>query len=233
MHPAQFDALVMMHHDGAGTSCRIGAAVNILSRAFDIAFNSQVTYVAALQTISQQITNRKQIANSIIWESLEQVLYLRTGNESMNTNEKTTSGTTATATTTMPSSGTTVASVESKLTHHHRTMGMMKNPFVAKNAKWMDYEDYDWDAQSFDTVTSASSLFSKDSSTVSGIGMNMTTNKVNPSSGGNGGNAASMGMSRGIATRMMIPLNILEAELDLEQDERRCLVPNTTTNSTK
>ena len=212
--PAEFDALVQRG------KCRIGAAVNVLSRAFDIAFESQVTYVAALQTISQQITNRKQIANSIIWESLEQVLYLKTGNGTMETTTKqqTLQGTTNTNSNlpNMASGGATVASVESKLTR--TTISGMKNPFVASGMKLIEYENYDWDAQSMDTVTSASSLFSKDS-TVSSLSQTKTNNNNN--------NMATLQQYR-IPTRMMIPLNILEAELDLEQDERRCLVPTST-----
>jgi hypothetical protein len=195
--PAEFDALVQRG------KCRIGAAVNVLSKAFEIAFDSEVTYVAALQTISQQITNRKQIANSIIWESLEQVLYLRTGNGTMEQQQQQQQ---------QVSSGATVASVESKLTRIS-TSGM-KNPFLVRGMKFMD-ENPDWDAQSLDTVTSASSLFSKDSTVSS-----MSNNKGNPTS-----------TPTRIPTRMMIPLNILEAELDLEQDERRCLVPTSTSTT--
>jgi hypothetical protein len=200
--PAEFDALVQRG------KCRIGAAVNVLSEAFEIAFDSEVTYVAALQTISQQITNRKQIANSIIWESLEQVLYLRTGNGTMEQLQQQQQHSNQVSK--QVSSGATAASVESKLTRIS-TSGM-KNPFLVRGMKFMD-EDPDWDAQSLDTVTSASSLFSKDSTVSSGI-----SNKGNPTSS----------TPTRIPTRMMIPLNILEAELDLEQDERRCLVPTST-----
>ena len=180
----------------------------ILSRAFDLAFNSEVTCVPVLQSLSQQITNCVQIANSIIWESLKQVLYLRAGNANV-TAESAKEGQVAIVTN--MSSAATVASVESKMTR--TATGIIKNPFMHRGIKFYENDD-DWDTQSFDAITLASSLFSKASS-VSSVSKSAAGGTANPEQ-----------LKR--MTRMLIPLNILEGELDLEQDEHRCLEENTT-----
>lgn len=186
--PAQFDAYIRPR---TGGPCRIGAAVLTLSHAFDIAFNSNVTYVPALQNVSQEITNRKQVADQIIWETLYEVLYLRTANGAVSVEMPIT---------TNLSSGATASSVEPQ---RWSTTGI-KNPFLHRNMKFA--EDDDWDQQSYDSHTSSSSLISKESGASSKL-------------------TASTGMSSELKkyTRMMIPINLLEAELDLEADERRCL----------
>jgi hypothetical protein len=184
--PAEFDAYIRPR---SGGPCRIGAAVVTLSHAFDIAFNSNVTYVPALQNISQEITNRKQVADQIIWETLVEVLYLRTANGQVSVEMPTSSGV------------STVASVEQG---SQITKTGIKNPFLHRNMNFA--QDDDWDAQSFDSHTSASTQFSKESGTSS----KLTANR--PESG-----------EFRRMTRMMIPITLLEAELDLEADERRCL----------
>lgn len=203
--PAEFDAYIR-------GKCRIGAAVLTLSHAFDIAFNSNVTYVPALQNISSQITNRKQIADSIIWETLHEVLYLRTGNGAVSVDSLKT-GQVPIATN--MSSAATVASVESK-----HVVANIKNPFLSKNMKFHDGAEDDWeDAESVATTASGSSLFSKESSVSSSKHTASTMASTN---------APSQETIRRW-TRMMIPINLLEAELDLEADERRCLEDSTAT----
>ena len=106
------------------------------------------------------------------------------------------------------STATTVASVESK----RLIKTGIRNPFLHKH---MRFNEDDWDQQSFDTQTSSSSLFSKESGSSSKLTASTMTSTTTPSN-------ISQDRMR-VATRMMIPMNLLEAELDLEADERRCL----------
>lgn len=244
--PAEFDAYIRPRslsttgqHQHQHQQVRIGAAVVTLARAFDIAFNSHITYVPALQNVSQQITNRKQVADQIIWETLYQVLYLRTGNgaisvDSLKTGEvpiaaTTTTTTTANASTSITpnlnsSSGAggaggaiTTASVDSKLARTTTTsttkMAGLKNPFLHRHMKFANdveddnyWDEDDEDQYSLSSQTSSSSFFSRESGSSSKlISSSTTTNDWKK------------------YTRIMIPITLLEAELDLEQDELRCL----------
>lgn len=72
--PSAFDALVHSQ------PCRIGAAVVLLSDAIDTIFKKDVTQIQALHKITEQLMSRKQKAEEILWETLQDVLYLRTGN---------------------------------------------------------------------------------------------------------------------------------------------------------
>ena len=72
--PGAFDALVHSQ------PCRIGAAVVLLSDAITTMFKKDVTQIQALHKITEQLMTRKQKAEEILWETLQDVLYLRTGN---------------------------------------------------------------------------------------------------------------------------------------------------------
>lgn len=72
--PGAFDVLVHSQ------PCRIGAAVVILSDAIDTMFNGDVSQIQALNTITEQLMGRKQKAEEVVWETLQDILYLRTGN---------------------------------------------------------------------------------------------------------------------------------------------------------
>jgi len=76
--PMTFDALVQPP-SGTGP-CRIGAAVTLLSDALQTMFSDDVAQVQALHKIMEQLMTRKQRAEEIIWETLGDVVYLRTGN---------------------------------------------------------------------------------------------------------------------------------------------------------
>jgi len=70
-----FDALV--HNK----PCRIGAAVVLLSSAMDTMFSSKdLEKVMGISKIYEQLMNRKQVAEEILWSTLQDILYLRTGN---------------------------------------------------------------------------------------------------------------------------------------------------------
>ena len=71
--PQQFDAWLYPH------GC-IGAAVTCVSQALDTMFSSDVSQVQALHKIMEQLMIRKQTAEELVWEVLMDVLFLRTGN---------------------------------------------------------------------------------------------------------------------------------------------------------
>jgi hypothetical protein len=70
--PMQFDSYLQQH--------RIGAAVITVAQALDTMFSSDVAQVQALHKIMEQLMNRKQKAEEVVWELLMDVLFLRTGN---------------------------------------------------------------------------------------------------------------------------------------------------------
>jgi len=76
--PTTFDVLVQPP-SGTGP-CRIGSAVTLLSDALQTMFSDDVAQVQALHKIMEQLMTRKQRAEEIIWETLGDVVYLRTGN---------------------------------------------------------------------------------------------------------------------------------------------------------
>lgn len=70
--PLQFDAYLAQH--------RIGAATTVVAQALDTMFSSDVSQVQALHKIMEQLMMRKQKAEEVVWELLMDVLFLRTGN---------------------------------------------------------------------------------------------------------------------------------------------------------
>jgi hypothetical protein len=74
--PGAFDALVHSQ------PCRIGAAVVLLSDALNTMFKDDVAQIQALHKIMEQLMTRKQRAEEILWETLGNVLYLRTASAS-------------------------------------------------------------------------------------------------------------------------------------------------------
>jgi hypothetical protein len=71
--PVAFDLLVHSQ------PCRIGAAVVLLSDAINTMFKDDVAQIQALNKITEQLMTRKQKAEEIVWETLQDVLFLRTG----------------------------------------------------------------------------------------------------------------------------------------------------------
>lgn len=70
--PLQFDAYLSQH--------RIGAATVVVAQALDTMFSSDVSQVQALHKIMEQLMMRKQKAEEVVWELLLDVVFLRTGN---------------------------------------------------------------------------------------------------------------------------------------------------------
>lgn len=70
--PARFDDYMK--------KSRIGAAVLCVSLALDTMFRDDVAQVQALHKIMEQLMIRKQTAEEIVWDTLRDVVFLRTGN---------------------------------------------------------------------------------------------------------------------------------------------------------
>jgi hypothetical protein len=256
--PAQFDQYV--HY----APCRIGAATITLTRALSAMFSDDIAQVQALHKIMEQLLLRKQIAEEIVWDTIADVLYLRTGNglfviqqEKRRMNER--KNEIANYRSGMSVSGQSVGSESkrSRASNMHRlnrasttggtgnipnesasvisaTAGIV-NPFVGQHTKWKSAgiavlsptvdivasnhvnEDDDDDDASYDSNYSGASLFSIDDD------VDEEKDEQNTTS-----NETKKSMISETSTfvqqkRMMIPIPIIEAELDLEADERRCL----------
>lgn len=74
--PGRFDNLTTGDHK----NCRIGAATRCLTEALDTMFSDDVSQVDALSQILENLMTRKTTAGVILWETLEDILYLRTSN---------------------------------------------------------------------------------------------------------------------------------------------------------
>jgi len=72
--PRAFDILIHSR------PCRIGASVVLLSDALNTMFQDDVAQIQALHKIMEHLMTRKQKAEEILWETLQDVLFLRTGN---------------------------------------------------------------------------------------------------------------------------------------------------------
>jgi hypothetical protein len=209
--PGRFDALL------AKPPCRIGAAVLILSQALATMFSEDVAQVQALHKIMEQLLLRKQKAEDIVWETLSDVLYLRTGNglnvpkevsapapeelllassnQSVGSTDKSTSR--KSVGNTSFSAPRSARNVQFTLAGSTNLKGLF-NPF---DGKFATPEDVDNDSVS--TEGSGASLFSTEEDDENPISITATN-------------------TRPTTFRRMIPVAVLEAELDLEADERRC-----------
>jgi hypothetical protein len=215
--PAQFDQFV--------SQGRIGAAVLQVSTALHTMFQDNVAQVQALHKIMEQLMIRKQKAEEMIWESLKHVLYLRTGNAvflKLRAAATTTTTNTAIGGAVPVMSGGHSVSSESRMTANSTGVGTgskqaaalaasmairhngMVNPFVNSKHVRQD-EDLD-DSASVASSGSLASLFS------------LEDEAVDAKQGKSGESASD---ARKVNRRLMIPIPMMEAELDLEADERR------------
>jgi hypothetical protein len=205
---SRFDALI-------APPCRIGAAVMTISQALQTMFSDDVAQVQALHKIMEQLMLRKQKSEEIIWDTLHDVIYLRTGNGLVTLEEKSKprENTSSSVNKGAVSSGHSVSSESRRsgragyrgATVHTSGSGPggMVNPFSGSHVRFAVEEDLD--DQSIVSTNSGASLFSLED--------------------GDGEPVAGSGGSRptSVPKRVMIPLPMVEAELDLEADERRCL----------
>lgn len=257
--PAQFDQYVHQ------APCRIGAATITLTRALSAMFSDDIAQVQALHKIMEQLLLRKQVAEEILWDTIADVLYLRTGNglfviqqekrrmndrkneisnfrsgmsisgQSVGSESKRSRASTinrlnrvntAAVTTIVPSGSASVVSA---------TSGIV-NPFVGHHSSWKSVGvavlsptsdidanhangNEDDDDASYDSNYSGASLFSIDDD----VDEDKDKDEQNTTSNETKKSMISETSSFVQQKRMMIPIPIVEAELDLEADERRCL----------
>jgi len=171
--------------------------------------------VQALHKIMEQLMIRKQRAEELIWDILQNVLYLRTANGSEKQLED------------VPSHEKN----SKRLDNAFRAISMnhgVQNPFYSPRIRLSPNVVDGGDDGSVDSQDSGASLFSVEDivddgsivpSTVAGsssVQGSLSTRRMTGVP-----NATLMdGVTR---QRMMIPIPVIEAELDLEADERRCL----------
>jgi hypothetical protein len=223
--PAQFDQFVAQG--------RIGAAVLQVSTALNTMFQDNVAQVQALHKIMEQLMIRKQKAEEMIWESLKHVLYLRTGNAvflklraaaTSTTHTAAVGGGGGTAGSVVMGGGYSVSS-ESRMTANSAGVGAgskqaaalaasmairhngMVNPFV--NAKHVRQDEDLDDTASVVSTGSLASLFS------------LEDDAVDAKQQGKVAGESAADAARKVNRRLMIPIPMMEAELDLEADERR------------
>ena len=221
--PAQFDQFIAQG--------RIGAGVLQISTALQTMFQDNVAQVQALHKIMEQLMIRKQKAEEMIWASLKNVIYLRTGNavylskSRFSTNKVIGPGSSVAGASAGPGGGGQSVSSESRLTTNS-AVGMgrqaaaaaasaairhngMVNPFI--NAKHVR-NDEDLANNDNDSVASSgsmASLFSLEDGEAEELSKAAD-------------NADTSSLARKSVRRLMIPIPMMEAELDLEADERRC-----------
>lgn len=202
--PSRFDYLIQ-------PPCRIGAAVLSLSQALATMFSDDVAQVQALHKIMEQLMLRKQRAEELIWDILQSVLFLRTANgsekQSMDDaplNEK---------------DSNRRASAFRAISVNHG----VENPFFSPRIR-LSTNEYDDDDASVDSQDSGASLFSIEDAVDDA---SIAPSGVVSSAQGNAARRKTVGAATLIdgvtQQRMMIPIPVIEAELDLEADERRCL----------
>jgi len=266
--PARFDLYIRPQ-----PQCRIGAAVLTLTEALQTMFSDDVAQVQALHKIMEQLMLRKQKAEEIVWDTLHDVIYLRTGNGLLLKRVATNgaggkddvgigAGMGTRGSIKASSSGQSVSSESRRSStrvsfrHQHGGSGPrrasassspfgMTNPFVGpQNHRYFAIdEDFDEDddvGSDDDSTGSGASLFSvvedaqintpvntSDSASVSVASGAPPIAPSQSSSSSIGGlvdtDILIKAAPRSAPRKFMIPIPIVQAELDLEADERRCL----------
>lgn len=179
-----------------------------------IANNSCALQVQALHKIMEQLMLRKQRAEELIWDILQSVLFLRTANGS---EKHLHSSVAAENTKHRAKSFQTISS-----TNHG-----VQNPFFSPRIRLSnDLEDDD--DVSVESDNSGASLFSieNDEDEFSTAGVSTASSAKTGSTARRKIVGTAVLMDGVTKQRMMIPIPVIEAELDLEADERRCLEHN-------
>jgi hypothetical protein len=203
---------------------------------------------------------RKQKAEEIIWDTLHDVVFLRTGNglavagddetktrdSSSSTHHKSGLSTQASVSSDSRRSGSRMGyrsqgyrsksgSGRSHQMHHHPNSSGMVNPFVNPNGTRRFATDEDIedsgdggggdDNRSVDSTGSGASIFSLDDEDgdEQHHGGAMAAGDGASVSAGTHVTSSTSATSKKMKKRVMIPIPLIEAELDLEEDERRCL----------
>jgi hypothetical protein len=181
----------------------------------------------------EQLMLRKQKAEEIIWDSLSDVVYLRTGNGLMTRQQdmnKSRDGTTAGSVTKNMSSNRSVGSesrtISSRVSFRPSSSTVysisgagIANPFVGGRGRYAVDEDLD-DA-SVNSDGSGASLFSMEDG--DDKDMDSSLHNLGQDSRSKPSGASVNNLMDTQSKKLMIPIPMIEAELDLEADERRCI----------
>jgi uncharacterized protein YerC len=160
----------------------------------------------------EQLMLRKQKAEEIIWDTLQDVIFLRTANGS----EKQQDGINAVG---APTSDSRRRAKSFGLASNHG----VQNPFYSPSIRLSP--DLDDDDASVDSQDSGASLFSVEDIVDEETGASASAaTGVSATPAARRKLAGTVTLMDGVTKqRMMIPIPVVEAELDLEADERRCL----------
>jgi hypothetical protein len=180
----------------------------------------------------EQLMLRKQKAEEIIWDSLSDVIYLRTGNglitrqvaaANKSRDANNTSGSVSKNVSSSRSIGSESRTVSSRVSFRPSSAAVysisgagIANPFYGNHGRFAVDEDLD-DA-SVESDGSGASLFSLEDFDGNDLESVIET-RNKPSSGG----TSIASLMEAQPRKMMIPIPMIEAELDLEADERRCI----------
>ena len=190
--PTAFDSLIMPRSG----QCRIGAAVTLLSNAINTMFSDDVAQIQALTKIMDQLMTRKQKAEEIVWDTLNDVIYLRTGNSVNPTLHFQNSAKNPNL---QPRKDISAVPGGSCF-HRHKIYNHNEDDMSSSNIE-NDNDD--------DSVASTFSGFSNPSTTDSHSSPH--------------GNSGSQSNSMHVVTGRLIPQSVMETDLDLEEDELFCL----------
>lgn len=225
--PSAFDALVHSQ------PCRIGAAVVLLSDAITTMFKKDVTQIQALHKITEQLMSRKQKAEEVLWETLQDVLYLRTGNSgslALMTNDGGIDGGMSSSLHamdlnidgTVKSGGTDPGGMRGST---RKGLSRNKHMFVSSSmeGEGSDSDESDLDSMSMSTEERSSKKGGQsnesDTRKRPAARKSMNTSILNPVEEVVGGVFANFHDHQG----RLLPRAMVESELDVEADEMRCL----------
>lgn len=226
--PITFDHLVAPRDGGP---CRVGAAVVLLSDALQTMFSDDVAQVQALHKIMEQLMTRKQRAEELIWEALNDVLFLRTGNsvKAGELGEEMAVGAGAVGAPSVAADakakGVPVRNTDPTRRHHYISAVPPSMRHVGGTSAVDLAAPDDGASDDGDSDSGSESDFSDD-----GLGDDVSVSSASIRSGrpvgnsvtGGGGDTYQSLLARGRAGRT-IPRAVVESDLDLEADEMRCL----------
>ena len=177
-----------------GGPCKIGAAVLVLSEALSIMFSDDVAMVQAFDRIVEQLMTRKQRAEEVLWATLVDVLY-RHGDGTGRDEER---------------------KRRERMERRARAIeaAVARGEQPANSVISGEYSDEDDSDSCSNSHTDKS--YEDDNSTKSG-GKSSTGGSKTPSTNSGGGTSNIVQLKR------MVGRAILDSDIDLENDELRCL----------
>lgn len=193
--PSGFDALIRPLDGGP---CKIGAAVVVLTESLAIMFSDDVAMVQAFDRIVEQLMTRKQRAEEVLWATLVDVLY-RHGD------------------------GTGIDEERKRRERMERRARAIEAAVARGEQPANSVISGDSDEDDSDSCSNSHTdkSYEEDNSTKSGGKSSTGGSKATTTSTNSVG--ASTGTSNIVQMKRMVGRAILESDIDLENDELRCL----------